>query len=72
MLKEIDPAELKVIKIIGHGNFATVSLVVHISTGDIMALKNIQTSKMTKKQISYSLNEVRLLESIKIPNVIKY
>jgi NIMA (never in mitosis gene a)-related kinase len=57
---------------IGEGAYSTVFKVRRISDGKIYALKKVSIEKLSEKEKNNSLNEIRILASIKDPNVISY
>lgn len=59
--------------VIGSGKFSTVWRGVHLPTKTVVAVKKVQIYEiMDAKQRADCLNEVRLLQSLDHPNVIKY
>jgi len=57
---------------LGEGAYSTVFKVVRKSDGKIYALKKVRMVKLTAKEKKNALNEVRILASIRHPNVIRY
>lgn len=66
-LKEYD-----ILNLVGEGAFASVFRVKRKSDSKEYALKRIKLNQMNQKEVSNSLNEVRLLASIKSPYIIGY
>ncbi|GMH82375.1 hypothetical protein TL16_g09234 [Triparma laevis f. inornata] len=64
--------DYEIIKPIGKGKFAIVYRAQRKSDSELVALKKIQISSMDPKARSKTLKEVRLLQSLNHPNVIKY
>lgn len=60
------------IKSLGEGAFSTVYKVKRKSDNQEYALKKVKMGKLTDKEKSNALNEVRILASINHPNVISY
>ena len=60
------------IKDLGTGSFGSVKLVKKKDDCTEMAMKTVSLSRLTQKEKDNALNEVRLLASIQIPNVIAY
>lgn len=57
----------------GKGKFSTVYRAVHRASGNVVALKKIQIADMVdKKKREKCLKEVRLLQSLDHPNIIRY
>ena len=59
-------------KVLGTGSFGYVYLVRRRQDNKIYALKTVDLSKLNKKEQENSVNEVRILASIKNPFVIGY
>lgn len=57
---------------LGEGAYSTVFKVVRKSDSKIYALKKVRMVKLTAKEKKNALNEVRILASIRHPNVIRY
>ena len=64
--------QFKIINKIGEGAYSTVYTVKRIEDGKIYALKKVKIKKLTTKEKSNALNEVRILASINSPYVISY
>ena len=64
--------DFKIISKLGEGAYSTVYKVKRIVDGDIYALKKVQLLNLSEKEKQNSLNEVRLLASIKSNFVISY
>lgn len=64
--------QFKIIKLLGKGSYSKVYKVRRIQNGDIYALKKVKLGKLTRKEKENSLNEVRILASIKHPYIISY
>ena len=61
-----------ILNLVGEGAFASVFRVKRKSDSKEYALKRIKLNQMNQKEVSNSLNEVRLLASIKSPYIIGY
>jgi NIMA (never in mitosis gene a)-related kinase 1/4/5 len=61
-----------VLETIGKGSFATVHKVVRKSDNQIYALKRVKLNKMSKKEISDALNEIRFLASFRHENIVGF
>jgi NIMA (never in mitosis gene a)-related kinase len=61
-----------ILKLVGEGAFASVFRVKRKCDGKEYALKRIKLNQMNQKEVSNSLNEVRLLASIKSSYIIAY
>jgi serine/threonine protein kinase len=57
---------------IGEGAYSSVYHVRRIADGDYYALKKVRMQKLSDKEKDNALNEVRILASIKHPNIIAY
>ena len=67
------PRVLQLQTVIGSGKFSTVWRGVHLPTKTVVAVKKVQIYEiMDAKQRADCLNEVRLLQSLDHPNIIKY
>jgi serine/threonine protein kinase len=60
------------VKDLGSGSFGSVKLVRKKDDNQIFAMKTVSLGRLTQKEKDNALNEVRLLASIQIPNVIAY
>jgi len=58
--------------IIGEGAYSSVYHVRRIADGDYYALKKVRMQKLSDKEKENALNEVRILASIRHPNIIAY
>ena len=65
-------SDFEVVKDLGAGSFGTVKLVRKKDDSQLMAMKVVSLNKLTQKEKDNALNEVRLLASIQIPNVVAY
>ena len=64
--------QFKIINKIGEGAYSTVYTVERFEDGKIYALKKVKIKKLTKKEQTNALNEVRILASVESPYVIGY
>ena len=64
--------EFKKITKIGEGSFGTVYKVIRLANQHPYAMKVVKWVNMKEKEQKNSLNEIRLLASIKHPNIINY
>lgn len=64
--------DFKFLEKLGDGAYSEVFKVLRISDGNIYALKQVVMGKLSEKEISNALNEVRILASIRHKNVIAY
>ena len=62
----------KILNKIGEGSFSTVLKVQRKKDGNIYALKRVKFSKLSDKEKSNALNEIRILASINNKNIISY
>lgn len=65
-------SDFEILAQLGEGLYSHVYKVKRIEDGQIYALKKVQLIPMPAKEISNAINEVRILASIKHPNVIGY
>ena len=56
----------------GEGSFGSVYLVKRISDGQLYALKQVEILSLNDKERQNALNEIRLMASVKHPNIIEY
>jgi NIMA (never in mitosis gene a)-related kinase len=64
--------DFETIKDLGAGTFGLVKLVRKKDDSQVLAMKTVSLSRLTQKEKDNALNEIRLLASIQIPNVIAY
>lgn len=62
--------ESKVEKFLGKGSYGSVYRVKRLSDGLVYAVKELDVSKMSQVEKMDAVNEIRLLASIKHPNVV--
>ncbi len=65
-------SDFEILKQLGKGAFGSVFLVKRKADNNIYALKSVIMDKLKKKEQENSLNEVRILASIRHPNIIGY
>lgn len=65
-------SDFETVKDLGSGSFGSVKLVRKKDDSQIFAMKTVSLGRLTQKEKDNALNEVRLLASIQIPNVIAY
>ena len=56
----------------GEGAYSSVYMVRWVADGDIYALKKVKMIKLSDKEKENALNEVRILASIRHPNICSY
>ncbi len=61
-----------ILEVLGKGSFSTVYKVKRIENNLIYALKKVPLKNLKKREIENSLNEIRILASIKHPHIIAY
>ena len=71
-MKSTSLSDFKKEKVIGKGSFGSVYLVRRLADNKIYALKTVNLDKLNKKEQENSVNEVRILASIKNQFVIGY
>jgi len=57
---------------LGDGAYSNVFKVKRLEDGEIYALKKVKLQHLSSKEKDNAINEVRILASIKHPNVIQY
>lgn len=57
---------------LGEGAYSSVYHVRRIADGEYYALKKVRMQKLSDKEKENALNEVRILASIKHPNIVAY
>ena len=62
----------EILKTIGEGTYSTVYQVRRIVDNQIYALKKVKIENLSKKEKENSLNEVRILASVRSPYIISY
>ena len=60
------------IYLIGEGAYSSVYHVRRIADNDFYALKKVRMQKLSDKEKENALNEVRILASIRHPNIVAY
>jgi serine/threonine protein kinase len=65
-------SNFKVLELIGKGSFASVYKVTRKTDNKIYAMKRVKISKMSRKEIADTLNEVRFLASIHHSNIVGF
>lgn len=65
-------ADFQVIKRLGKGAFGDVFKVKRKSDGNYYALKKVNISSMSTREVQDALNEIRFLASVKHPNVVGF
>ena len=64
--------KFKIIAKIGEGAYSTVYTVRRLEDNQLYALKKVKIKQLSKKEKQNALNEIRILASIKSPNIISY
>ena len=64
--------DFEIVSQLGEGSFSTVYKVRRVIDNTLYAMKKVRITQMDLKDRDNALNEVRLLASIKHPNVIGY
>jgi NIMA (never in mitosis gene a)-related kinase len=64
--------DFRVLESLGKGSFASVYKVIRKSDNKVYALKRVKIAKMSKKEISDALNEIRFLASIRHKNIVGF
>ena len=63
---------MNILNLLGEGAYSSVYKVKRRSDGDVYALKKVKLLNLSSKEKENALNEVRILASIRKPNVICY
>jgi NIMA (never in mitosis gene a)-related kinase len=66
------PEPVKIQINLGTGAYSSVYKVKRLADGQIYAMKKVDINDLTFKEKQNALNEVRILASIKHPNIISY
>jgi NIMA (never in mitosis gene a)-related kinase len=64
--------DFTVLEKVGEGSFSSVYKVMRINTDELFALKRVKIMKLKDKDKENTLNEIRLLASLRDKNVITY
>lgn len=59
-------------EVLGQGAFGVVYLGLNVETGELMAVKLIESSAVTEREVSSLENEINLLRNLKHPNIVRY
>mmetsp|Transcript_85347 Transcript_85347/g.204475 ORF Transcript_85347/g.204475 Transcript_85347/m.204475 type:complete len:492 (+) Transcript_85347:111-1586(+) len=65
-------ADFKQLALLGEGAYSAVYKVLRLADNEIYALKKVKLPSLSDKEKQNALNEVRLLASVKHPNVVAY
>lgn len=72
MNNQIFEGKFRILQTIGKGAFSTVYKVQRLKTRKIYALKKINLGELQEKEIQNSLNEIRILASVKNPYIVGF
>jgi len=64
--------DFKQLALLGEGAYSAVYKVLRLADNEIYALKKVKLPSLSDKEKQNALNEVRLLASVKHPNVVAY
>lgn len=64
--------DFQILAKLGEGAYSTVYKVKRLTDGEIYALKKVKLLNLKEKEKQNALNEIRLLASIRHPNIICY
>ena len=64
--------DFEILAKLGDGSYSTVYKVKRMEDGQVYALKRVKMSTLSSKEKDNALNEIRILASIRHPNVIAY
>lgn len=59
-------------EMLGQGAFGVVYLGLNIDTGELMAVKQMATEEVSKRELSSLENEISLLRNLRHPNIVRY
>lgn len=59
-------------EMLGQGAFGVVYLGLNIDTGELMAVKQMATEEVSKRELSSLENEIHLLRNLRHPNIVRY
>jgi hypothetical protein len=59
-------------EMLGQGAFGVVYLGLNIDTGELMAVKQMATEEVSKKELASLENEINLLRNLRHPNIVRY
>ena len=59
-------------EVLGQGAFGVVYLGLNVETGELMAVKLIECSTVTDREVASLENEISLLRNLKHPNIVRY
>jgi hypothetical protein len=59
-------------EMLGQGAFGVVYLGLNIDTGELMAVKQMATEEVSKRELSSLDNEINLLKNLRHPNIVRY
>jgi NIMA (never in mitosis gene a)-related kinase 1/4/5 len=65
-------ANFQITSKLGEGAYSSVYKVKRLTDGNVYALKKVRMINLSEKEKENALNEVRILASIKNPNIISY
>jgi NIMA (never in mitosis gene a)-related kinase len=66
------PHNFQVLKFLGKGSYGSVYLVQRLDDGQYYAVKETDVTKLNTQERQDAANEIRLLASVKHPNIIRY
>ena len=64
--------DFQIMQKLGKGAYSSVYLVKRLKDGHVYALKKVKLLSLKEKEKTNALNEIRLLASIRHPNIICY
>jgi serine/threonine protein kinase/WD40 repeat protein len=59
-------------EMLGQGAFGVVYLGLNIDTGELMAVKQMATEEVSKRELGSLENEINLLRNLRHPNIVRY
>ena len=65
-------SDFQILSKLGEGAYSSVYKVKRIADDEIYALKKVKITNLSEKEKENALNEVRILASIRHPNIIQY
>ena len=64
--------QFQILQRLGEGAYSSVYLVRRIEDGHEYALKKVKIMNLSEKERENALNEIRILASVKNPNIVQY
>ena len=59
-------------EVLGQGAYGTVYLGLNLDTGELMAVKQLDTSEVSEREVMQLENEIELMRGLSHPNIVSY